>query len=276
MGWKQFFTPVKAMTAEEARAYIENHPEESMEIIDVRQPKEYKEGHIPGAKLIPLPQLTDRLDEIDAHKPVLAYCAVGGRSRAAAQTLAGKGFEEVYNIKGGYKAWQGQAAYGPEETGLEIFSGLESLEEVLVVAYGLEQGLKEFYLGLAEQVENESVVSLFHKLAGIEEKHKERIFAEYSRLAYSSLDQETFERQTVARAMEGGMSSQEYFKRLQPDLESPRQVVDLAMAIEAQALDLYSRAAQRSEEEQSVRFLQQLASEEKMHLQQLGELMEKV
>jgi rhodanese-related sulfurtransferase/rubrerythrin len=276
MGWKEFFRPTKAMTAEEARAYIEESPDENIEILDVRQPKEYREGHIPGAKLIPLPQLTERLDEIDPSKPVLTYCAVGGRSRAAAQTLAGKGYQEVYNIKGGYKAWQGHAAFGPEETGLELFSGLEGIDDVLLVAYGLEQGLKAFYLDLAGKVQNEAVVSLFHKLAGIEEKHKQRIFAEYKRLASSDVDQATLEQQTVAPAMEGGLSTQEYLKRLQPDLDSPSEVIDLAMAIEAQALDLYARAAQQSEEEQSVRFLQQLASEEKAHLQQLGELMEKV
>jgi len=42
-------------------------------ILDVRQPSEYREGHIPGATLIPLPQLPDRLDEIDPEKPTLVY-----------------------------------------------------------------------------------------------------------------------------------------------------------------------------------------------------------
>ena len=42
-------------------------------MLDVRQPSEYEQAHIPGAKLIPLPELNDRLDELDPNKPVLTY-----------------------------------------------------------------------------------------------------------------------------------------------------------------------------------------------------------
>ncbi len=73
MKWLQFLTPTKSMDFSRAQKYISQHPGEDITILDVRQPSEYKEGHIPGATLIPLPQLSDRLDEIDLEKPTLVY-----------------------------------------------------------------------------------------------------------------------------------------------------------------------------------------------------------
>ena len=73
MRWKQFFTPVKSMDALQAKDYLAENPAEAYTILDVRQPEEYKSGHIPGAKLIPLPDLKDRMDEIDPNKPAIVY-----------------------------------------------------------------------------------------------------------------------------------------------------------------------------------------------------------
>jgi rhodanese-related sulfurtransferase len=73
MRWKQFFTPVKSFTAEEAREFISNTPLSDMTILDVRQPKEYEVGHIPGAKLIPTAELGNRISELDPEKTTLVY-----------------------------------------------------------------------------------------------------------------------------------------------------------------------------------------------------------
>ena len=73
MRWKQFLTPVKSIDADTARQYMETRSSEELTTLDVRQPTEYKAGHIPGAKLIPLPDLTNRLSEIDNDKPVMVY-----------------------------------------------------------------------------------------------------------------------------------------------------------------------------------------------------------
>lgn len=72
MRWKQFFTPVKSMKSDEARDFLKNSKED-IEIIDVRQPSEYQDSHIAGAKLIPLPILSESLNQIDKTKPVLVY-----------------------------------------------------------------------------------------------------------------------------------------------------------------------------------------------------------
>ena len=65
MRWKQFFTPVKSMDALKAKDYMTATTSDDFTLLDVRQPAEYEAGHIPGAKLIPLPDLNDRLGEID-------------------------------------------------------------------------------------------------------------------------------------------------------------------------------------------------------------------
>ena len=61
------------MDAEELRAYIKGHKEGSYTLLDVRQPSEYEKVRIPGAKLIPLPELMTRFRELDPRKPLIAY-----------------------------------------------------------------------------------------------------------------------------------------------------------------------------------------------------------
>jgi len=100
------------MSTDQARNFIADNPPEKLTILDVRQPQEYKRGHIPGAVLIPLPELNERIKEIAPQKPTGVYCAVGGRSRVAAQMLSGNGFEQIFNMSGGYKAWGGRSRRG--------------------------------------------------------------------------------------------------------------------------------------------------------------------
>jgi rhodanese-related sulfurtransferase len=74
-------------------------------VIDVRNPDEYIEGHVPGAVLIPLPELTERVDEVpDDGKPVYVICAVGGRSARASEFLRAQGIDAI-NIAGGTSSW---------------------------------------------------------------------------------------------------------------------------------------------------------------------------
>ena len=73
MRWKQFLTPVASMDTEEAKAYMAEHEEGTFTLLDVRQPGEYENSRIPGAKLISLPELADRLGELDPDKPVIPY-----------------------------------------------------------------------------------------------------------------------------------------------------------------------------------------------------------
>ena len=276
MRWKQFFTPVESMDATNAKKFIDESTQGSVTILDVRQPKEYESGHIPGAKLIPLPEVKDRLDEIDPEKPVVVYCAIGGRSRVAAQMLSGKGFGKVYNLSGGIKAWQGNIAHGPVDQGLELFSGKESVEEVLIAGYSLEKGLMNFYQQMTVRVKAQPIKDMFNKLFAIEINHQNRLLNEYNRITGKSFENVTFDSDIVSPAMEGGLSTEEYMQLFDANLDSPSEVIGLAMSIEAQALDMYHRASENAQNPASREVLHQIALEEQEHLKLLGDLFDKI
>ncbi len=70
---KKLFKPVKSMDSGKAQSFIAGHEEGTYTLLDVRQPGEYERKHIPGAKLIPLPELKDSLQQLDPGKPVIVY-----------------------------------------------------------------------------------------------------------------------------------------------------------------------------------------------------------
>ncbi len=78
-------------------------------LLDVRTQDEYDGGHIEGALLIPHNELAERLNEVEGYDKVLVYCASGNRSVTASQILIEAGYKEVYNLKGGFSAWQAGA-----------------------------------------------------------------------------------------------------------------------------------------------------------------------
>jgi rhodanese-related sulfurtransferase len=74
-------------------------------VIDVREPHEYKKGHIPGAINITHTELEFHLDELQQPNGVVVYCIVGKRTKLAEQTLLDNGIANVYHIEGGFGAW---------------------------------------------------------------------------------------------------------------------------------------------------------------------------
>jgi sulfur-carrier protein adenylyltransferase/sulfurtransferase len=82
--------------------------EESFELIDVREPFEYEIARIDGAKLIPLGEITERLNELSGEQPIIVHCHSGKRSAQAVQLLQQRGFADVYNLAGGIDAWSDQ------------------------------------------------------------------------------------------------------------------------------------------------------------------------
>ena len=188
--------------------------------------------------------------------------------------LSGKGFKNVYNVAGGIKAWQSRTAVGPQDLGVDVFEGSDAPEDVLTVAYSLEQGLRAFYLTMGEKAENAEVKALFTKLSEIGVKHMESIVRTYQKLGHAQTTGDQFEGMAKKKAMEGGLTTEEYLDLFKPDLSSPVEVVSLAMSIEAQALDLYQRMGDRLSSEAARAVVLKIADEEKAHLASLGRLME--
>jgi rhodanese-related sulfurtransferase len=73
-------------------------------VIDVREPDEYRDGHVPGAQLIPLATVPDHVDDFRREPPVAVICAGGGRSGRAVEFVHAHGIDAV-NVAGGTKAW---------------------------------------------------------------------------------------------------------------------------------------------------------------------------
>lgn len=96
---------VKNLTAEEANNLIKENKE--VLILDVRNKDEFDAGHIPGAQLIPASVLPVRINELKKYenKPILVYCASGGRSPGAVQTLAKNNFTNIYHLTRGISSW---------------------------------------------------------------------------------------------------------------------------------------------------------------------------
>lgn len=190
--------------------------------------------------------------------------------------LQGKGFNEIYNLSGGIKAWYDKVALGPEDQGLQLFEGLMSLPESLMVAYSLEQGLEDFYRSLLPQVQNAQARDIFLQLADIEIVHQENILAQYNRTTGQALSRESFEKKDMEAVIEGGLTTEEYLGLFQPDLSAMADVLSLAMSIEAQALDLYMRAAAKAQDAELRKALEQIGGEERVHLNELGKLMDRL
>ncbi|MEN8257507.1 MAG: rhodanese-like domain-containing protein [Thermodesulfobacteriota bacterium] len=263
MNWKNLFSPGQSITTEKAKEFIKAHKIDSFQLLDVRQPKEYEQEHLPGAILIPLKEVVARKGELDPNKPTLVYCAVGVRSKAASQLLQGQGFKEVYNISGGIKAWNGTRAGGGEEVGMEFFTAT-GYEDVFKMAYAMEEGLKQLYLGMVDLVEGEEEKELLRKMAAFEDRHKAGLVNGFLPAGDEIPDVSDMD------VLEGGMDRDQIMAHFGPHLHDMEDILDLGMLLEAQAYDLYSRLTRQENDPQRKKLFHHLAEEEKIHLNYLA------
>ncbi|MGE5377276.1 MAG: rhodanese-like domain-containing protein [Bacteroidota bacterium] len=98
-----FGKPLPSMSAAELDEKLKNGKRPM--VVDVRQPGEYRSGHIAGAKLIPLNDLGRRMKELPQGREIVCVCASGNRSSSATRMLTGAGYNAI-NMKGGMAAWR--------------------------------------------------------------------------------------------------------------------------------------------------------------------------
>jgi molybdopterin/thiamine biosynthesis adenylyltransferase/rhodanese-related sulfurtransferase len=97
---------VPAISARELKRRMDAR--EPVELIDVRETFEYEIARIDGAKLIPLGQIAERMNELQRQQPIVVHCHSGQRSAEAVRLLLKRGFANVYNLEGGIDAWSEQ------------------------------------------------------------------------------------------------------------------------------------------------------------------------
>ena len=265
---------VKEMTSEAAKSFLDSNPVDGYNLLDVRQDWEYEEFHLPGARLIPLPELAGRLEEIPRNRPTIVYCASGGRSAAGARLMQGQGFQDLYNLIGGIMSWKDEYALGPKDLGMAYFSGDETPLDILTLAYAMETNLGAFFIKTAAFTKPE-ISDAFKRLSKFENGHKAKVFNMAREVDPSLKTQADLEKRISVSVIEGGMSADEFIENNGEYLKSPRGAVEAAMMLETQALDLYMRYAVKAERGDSVGLLHVLAQEEKNHLAILGRLMTK-
>ncbi|EFO80247.1 Rhodanese domain protein [Oscillochloris trichoides DG-6] len=96
--------PIPQISVHDLKAKLDAR--ETMVLLDVRDPQEFTgDGHIAGARLIPLPVLANRLGELGKDDPIFCICLSGSRSHVACDLLHRQGFTNVTNVVGGMGAW---------------------------------------------------------------------------------------------------------------------------------------------------------------------------
>jgi rhodanese-related sulfurtransferase len=269
-----YFKPTSAWSVQEVRRFLDKHSPEEYALVDVRQVKEYARGHLPGAKSIPMAELEERHGELDPGKTTITYCSGGVRSRAAATVLANTGFKKVHSMKGGIREWEGLLAEGVPEADLTWFAAARTPEEYMALAWLLEEGTRLFYAELSGQLRDREAAGLFGELASAEVRHKAMLVALYEGFAGKPAGEDFPEgvvpQKPLEPYMEGGM-------RVAEALEwtggrQVRDILELAISLEAIAYDRYLLLRRELEDEHARRVFEVLSDEERRHLLRLTRL----
>jgi rhodanese-related sulfurtransferase/rubrerythrin len=279
MSFINYFKPVSTIPADKVREMIKGKKPEEFCLLDVRQPKEYEQGHIPGAVLIPIAQLPERLGELDPKKPTIVYCAIGGRSRAGASILQDAGFSEPFNLKGGFNAWNGLLAEGPPETGMAYFSGIEEPGDILSLAWALEEGSRRFYREMADITKDPEAKKVYDTLKEVEKKHQKYVTDLYYEITENVPDTAApfytkhLSENEMEQLMEGQMKLGEVLAWARQ--HSLKEVLEYSISLEAKLYDLYFRMKGKYTEPTINKIYSTLAAEEKNHLDAFIDLLEK-
>jgi len=175
-------------------------------------------------------------------------------------------------MNGGMDAWNGLVSKAKVDQGMYLIEGGETAEEVVALAYGLEEGSRRFYGELAERSAWPEARRLFETLRDAEIRHEDRLWERYRSLPGNLGERQAFEDNAVPRALEGGLTQDQLLAQYPEAVREPADALDLAMALETDALDLYLRLANAFDDADVRSVFFDLAEEEREHLKKLGDL----
>jgi rhodanese-related sulfurtransferase/rubrerythrin len=258
---------VTDVTADQLRGYIAERDEHEYQLVDVRQPEEYEQGHIPGALLIPVGEFESRRAEVEklAGRKAIFYCRSGVRSaRAAAWASQVVELPAVFHLVGGFCAWGGTSLPAfPRLRALDLEGGVESL---LRQALDLEKGTHRLYGLLAEKYAG-PVAGAVSRLARAELVHAQVVHRLLVEVAEGEVpDFETLFEQTPGRLVESGESYDEVVERaLALEGQGAVAILEFAADIEFNAYDLYKNLASSASGDDAREALIDLSQQEKHH-----------
>jgi rhodanese-related sulfurtransferase/rubrerythrin len=271
-----FFQRVKSISSDEVRAIIKENRTDEYCLLDVRQPVEYEQGHIPGAILIPLAELQSNLNKVKSDRMTIVYCRSGNRSRSGVGILNGAGIEDVYNMEGGMLAYNGLVAAGPPEAGVFCFPENLTPEELMAMAWYIEDGSQSFLRSIKESAQDPELENVLTDLTAHKIDHKESLSKLYQNIS-GQLAGEDFPTNVLHKppqnVMAGCVSVPEAVNWSKDKAIS--EIIDLLMALEANTFDLYLKLGRQVESERARSVFMKLSEEESRHLEKIASILEK-
>jgi rubrerythrin/rhodanese-related sulfurtransferase len=266
----------ETLTAEEFDEYLNNHREKDYLLIDVRQESEYEQGHIPGAKLMPLAEVETRLFSLPTEQDLIFYCHNGGRSQWAA-SLVGEGEvcqKNVYHLMGGLLARNGRILPGYPK--VQIFDRALELEQLLTAAMDLEKGAWRFYQYALDRIAEDLIHQTFEQISIAEKGHAKLIYRFYQKFKSNPPPFDILYDSLKGEVLEGGQSFNEACRKLERvATDSCSEIIDLALAIEFAAFDLYRVMAENTDHSEARETFLAIAQAEKGHMRALARSIEK-
>ena len=258
------------INAEALRAYMATHKENDYLLIDVRQPEEYTESHIPGARLLPIMELVPRLFELPAERDLFFYCRSGGRSAAAAVLALEEAVcnANIYNISGGMLAWDGRSIEGSPRW--HLFDSVATTGERLHLAMDLEKGAQRLYEYVAERFSSAPFAETFARLAKAEVAHARTVYNYWQAETGAGVSFDNLYEDLKGEILEGGEALESVLtsvSRLEENACLP--LVEMALGVEYAAYDLYRTLADNGQDEGVRDAFLKLAQAEKAHMEAL-------
>jgi rubrerythrin len=180
-------------------------------------------------------------------------------------------------MEGGIQAWNGLAATGIPDFGMAYFGTAVDPEELLALAWTLEDGSRKFYSQSARLFGDEEAEHLFQELATAEEHHKSSLIELYKTFAGSKPEEDfpasLLSPGTPVDIIEGGMRLSDALQWAEGRKVSD--VLELAMSLETNSYDLYIKMGRKFEDDRSRKIFDHLATDEKRHLEKLAQVLEK-
>ncbi len=260
----------ETLTATEFKDYMQTHKEKNYLLIDVRQASEYEDGHIPGAKFMPLTEVETKLFTLPSDRDLIFYCANGGRSQWAA-SLAGEGevcTKTVYHLMGGMQAWEGKTLSGYPK--VKIFDKDQTLEKLLATAMDLEKGAWRFYQYAIGTFSDDRIRLILDQVSIAEKAHATLIYRFWKKFQHNPPPFDRIYQSLEGEILEGGHNFEETCRHLDAVRKNGcAGVIDLAMTIEYSAFELYRTMAERSQNSEAQSTFLSIAQAEKAHMRDL-------
>jgi rhodanese-related sulfurtransferase/rubrerythrin len=259
------------LSVDEFKKFRMVNEEKGYLLVDVRQPEEYAQDHIPGSKLIPLMELESRLVDLPLDMDIIFQCRSGARSKAAAVMAIGSTIplKKIYNLTGGIMAWNGKTL--AEAPRVKIFEGIEDPAELLLKSMDLEKGALRFYTYASEKFSGQPFVHPMTALVKAERVHAQSIYRYWEKMAESPRPFDELFEGLTGNIMEGGDDLQAVIDRLEAlDGNTCLGLIELALDIEYAAFDLYRTLADMTADDSARNVFLAIAQVEKSHMQMLA------